>query len=399
MFNWLTRKSTTETILVVHIDSGHVAAGLVRMTDHERPQIVRSYQSVYTTHATKEYERIFDHTKRALRTCLEKLLHGGSDAPVRIITSLGAPWTASQTRTLEITNPKDGVFTEREANQRIQEEIDAFHEARISSFAKYAHDHQLLEHKTMGVRLNGYHTDNPLSKKASHIAMDSFMSVIPRQVYQKFTQIIEKTFHTEHEHHSAMFVSYAVIQGILGHRSEALIIDIGAEITEVGIIHNNILLQSISFPFGYHDIERGLAKEHNFTHQEAVSMIHMYEHNLLSRTRHHEIERSLYTLYGVWIKRFHTLIKEAVTLEVLPHAIFLYAPDDIAALFTHCLEDDTLTHYTRNQQAYVVTPMNISTFKGHAIDTQQNYYPHVLQMALFAQTAHRRPRPPKKYYW
>lgn len=401
MFSWLTQinKSTSDTILSVHIDSGEVQSGLIRISPEDRPHILTSHREEFRTHESKEYEVIFHNAKQALDRCLHRILHQYKDAPSHIIVSLGAPWTASQTRVLEIHYSESRPFTQAEANKRIQEEIDAFHNAEIASFAKYAHDHQLLEHKTMGVRLNGYHTDEPLGKKAKDIALDSFISVIPHEVYQRFTHRIERAFHTDHEYHSSMFMTYTVLHNVLRHRDDALVIDMGAELTEVGIIHNDILLQSISFPFGYYDVYRHIARDFRVTEKEAASLIHLYTHNLLARTRSHEIEQSLYVLYGTWIQKFHTLIKEAVILEVLPHAVFLYAPPDIMRLFSEFLQDDTLTHYTRNQKPYIVTPMDIRTFRGHCIDEEQKYYPRILHNALFAHHAQHRTRPQKKYYW
>ncbi|MCD8507871.1 MAG: hypothetical protein LRY41_01260 [Candidatus Pacebacteria bacterium] len=384
IFPWLTQLDTSARhVLMFDIASDGVTGAYISYREGKRPHITHIHREQHAPDDEKSYERLLVMTEKSLKECARAMLEAVVHPPQEIITIMHGPWVMGYTRVLHTHSKQPFVFTQDFANALIQKEIDAFHQKTIPEFHSYADDHVLLEHKTMHVALNGYPVHEPLGKKAKRAEITSFMSMMPRMLHDRITYRIGHFFHAHQEFHSALFASYATLRHVLRHEHNGLLVDIGAEITEIGLMHKDALVQTVSFPFGYYDLYRLLAKQAALDLSEAETLWTLYAHNTLDEDRRDRYQDIFDQGYLLWVRQFHAALQKAFSAHVLPRHVFLYVAQPLGHYFKDALHDDYVTHYNNAQDAYAVTLIDKNTLKGSVIDETGLFDPHVLNNALF----------------
>ncbi|MEK7066744.1 MAG: hypothetical protein AAB965_04220, partial [Patescibacteria group bacterium] len=118
-----------------------------------------------------------------------------------------------------------------------------------------------IEEKIMQVRLNGYETAEPVGHTAKEVEATSFVSLVEKDFLQASKYLLQSLFPDQPiKYHSFAFSSYGVIREILDETDdEFAFIDVGSEITEVGISRDGSLEKTISFPHGRSSLIREFA--------------------------------------------------------------------------------------------------------------------------------------------
>lgn len=378
------RDFSHKNFLVIDIGSASVGAALIDDTRDERPEILLSHRIDIPPYDEVSYERMSALAMSTLEKVVSFMLHHGTVTPHRIFVILRAPWTTAQMRTLHMHQKTPFVFTKKLADDMIQGEIDRYHQKQIKDFAEYADDHNLLEHKTMRVKLNGYTIHEPLGKKAQRIEMSSFMSVIPRDIEQRIHARIERAFHTNLELHSFIFASYAVIRQSFPHTHEGIIMDIGGDVTEIAIMRDDILLHIASLPFGYHHIFRYMQRKLGGTLTEMASLLYASYTKQLSETRQYEVEPVIRDARNQWEKQLHHVMTDMAQSSLIPDTVFLHTRADMMTLFKEGIEQDNFAHYTLTHHSFTVATMDLSVFSGKVLDHDQKHDPFLITATLFA---------------
>ena len=86
-----------------------------------------------------------------------------------------------------------------------------------------------------------------------------------------------------------MFASHTVAQQFLKTPHDHIVVDVGGELTELGIVRDKVLSQTITFPLGRHHVLRHVAEKLQVSLSEAGSLVRMHERGSLSETRAYEV--------------------------------------------------------------------------------------------------------------
>lgn len=105
--------------------------------------------------------------------------------------------------------------------------------------------------------------------------------------------------------------------------NDYLFLDISGEITEIAIIKNGVLFDSISFPFGKNSIVRKLSEDLGTNKEEAISRASLYKSNDSIKIANSKISKIIENLMKEWHKLFDISIKQLLSNIALPQGIFL----------------------------------------------------------------------------
>lgn len=378
------KEPSVKNFLVIDIDSASVGGALVQHIEGDRPEIMMSLRLPVAVQEEFDFDHFFSAIQRALDTVCARLFHDQNVPPEEIFVTLHAPWVASQTRMIHRHSKTPFIFTQELATELIQREIQKYHDGDIKDFAEYRHDHNLLEHKTMRVTLNGYLIRNPLGKQTQSAEITSFMSVIPRDVERALEHKIEKHFHANITMHSFAFASHAVIKNHLRNQSDSLIIDVSGEMTEISVVRKDVLMQTASFPFGSSHIIRHIGQQLGISPAEARSRIAMYTAGTLSDIGVYEIEPVVREAEKKWAEYLKKILSDISQTSLIPDVVFLSAEDAFLSFFQQGIEDEDFHQYIYSHRKFSVVPLTLRTLKGQVIDRQQKHDPEILIATLFS---------------
>lgn len=384
------KNKDVRTIGVLDIGSASVGGALVRYSEQERPEILWSTCVAVSVPDIADADHLQSMIVRATTDVAQQLAVSCAAQPEEIIVTMSAPWVASQTRLLHQHKSEKFVFTKELADELIAREINRYHDGKIKEWADFVEDHELLEHKTMRVRLNGYVVSEPVGKRVTSVDIASFMSIIEKSLMHRIQAAIGRVFHSHISIHSFIFASYATIKQAFHNNDDAVIVDLGGEITEIGIIRNDVLMQTLSFPFGRNAFLRHVSLGLNTTQQEARSIMRMYRDGALSEQRLYEVEPIIKRAGDIWLERFKEVLNDVAETSLIPDMLFLHADEEMMSFMTQLIESEDTHQYISSHRPFSVVPMDLTALKGYVIDQQMKHDPFLVVAALFANTlAHR----------
>jgi len=244
-------------------------------------------------------------------------------------------WHISQTRVLINENRKDTKITKSLINEIVEKESKIFETSTLKSGINISaeNDVQIIEEKIMQIKLNGYETSEPYSKIAKTLEINFFISAVSKKVIEILEESFFRFFNNKIiQYHTFINTAFVALRDINPTINDYLFLDISGEVTEIAIIKNGVLFDSISFPFGKSSIIRKLSESLGTNREEAVSRALLYKSNNLIKTKDSKISKIIKDLMKEWHKMFDISIKQLLSNIALPQVIFFMSDDDINQL-------------------------------------------------------------------
>ncbi len=137
---------------------------------------------------------------------------------------------------------------------------------------------EVLERKIIRVNLNGYVTQNPIGKRANTLEVSVVESFTDKNFLNDVRQIIDRYFGVEEKHfHSLPLASFAVIRNIFKHQENFLMINITSLLTEVSLIKDGLLHETVTLPIGSQKIIDMVVNRLNVTNAVAETLFQLYQ--------------------------------------------------------------------------------------------------------------------------
>jgi hypothetical protein len=212
----------------------------------------------------------------------------------RILVTCSSPWahTVSKNVTYEQDKPfkvsksiiKDLITT---AESQIAESIEE--SALVGSMGL-----KVVEKATVNVRLNGYPIHEPIGLSGTLVELSHITGLLPAEVLDAVYEVQEKILpDTEISAHTYMLVIYCVLRDLFPRTESLCIVDVTGESTEIGVVQNGILTETVHAPYGSNTLLRHIAEKADVTPREAVALLRGYTDQTLSETKHGEVQKLL----------------------------------------------------------------------------------------------------------
>jgi hypothetical protein len=359
------RKVPEDRILVVDVGSGSVGAALVALnTDavlgRTTPRMLFSVRTEIKSETTYDFTKYLNAMVVALEESIQKVHDARFAPPHRVVGVLAAPWYAAQTRTIHYQKSTQFTFTHKLWYELLMREAKLFEESADATFGMFEGGLRLIERNNMEVKLNGYPAPSPFNKKTREVEMEVYMSMVPEYLVHTLEEVISKYFARPITWSTYLFTSYAVVRDLFVGETNYLLVDVGGEVTDVGLVKNGVLVESLSFPRGRNTLIRRIVEHLAVGWDEAESLLALYHDNMLAE-RH---KKALTTVVGrVMDEWSHTLEHALATLThdfALPETIFITVDEDVRALYEYATHKEGYTQFTLTNRRFNVIVVDAS---------------------------------------
>lgn len=361
LFSFNTKK---DLVAVFDISSGSVGGALVQISEKESG-----------THATILYSTrvpiIFQtnlNFERFLASMLSSLVEVSSElekqklgAPKDVFCFLASPWYASQTRIIKLSKEAPFTITEKIIKGLIDAEVKAFETEELKKYSGLGNHTRIIENETVVMSVNGYKTESPLGRKARDLELTLFMSMSPERVTQSVEHIIKKHFNVSTIRFSSFIFSFFVaVRDLFMKQENFLLLDIGGEITDLAIVKNNILHESVSFPLGKSFLIRRIASSLNTTPEEGLSLLRIFLAGDMEETQALRLKDILEKARIEWLSSFQSSLATISNDLSLPETVFITVDDDVSSWFFDSIKKEEYNQYTLTEKQFNVIMLGAS---------------------------------------
>jgi hypothetical protein len=266
--------------------------------------------------------------------------------PDHIQVVLASPWYSSQTRTVVYKKDASFICTQKLVESLVDAEIARMLKEEEGAFGAFGEQSVVVEKQLSTIKLNGYQTNVPFGKHATTLELFLTITIAPKPVLERFTDVLRRAYGTRDiSYTTSSFTTFVVMRDLDPTRDEALIVDVGEEITDIAFIKHGTMLYQHSFPIGTFGLYRALAGTSVHTVVESMTILETYRLGKLSTSAAASVETAIVTFMKEWQTWFHEILEGGHYGFCLPSQCIVTADVRFQQLFTQILtSDDFLKH-------------------------------------------------------
>ena len=350
-------KSGQQFIAIFDIGSGSIGGAFASIEKEGVPEIIFSTRQSIPFQEKLNFQRFFDSMIKTLEEMFTKMQKEAGDIKIsKAFCVLASPWYASQTRLVRYDQPAPFTVTERGLGKLINKEIELFRESKLFIRSKTGDTlPEIMESKNIQMKLNGYEVRNLQGKRALELEIALYISMIPANIHKSIEESIAKFWNTSDIHFSSFsFTAFNTIRDIFTDESSFLFIDISAEVTDISLSKDNVLLESISFPAGKNMLIRALVEKMGTTPTAAASEFTLYLENKSAREHAKQVEAILSESTGEWRVFFEDALSQFANEFPIPKTIFYTADDDVAKWFERAIGEINFARFSKEESSFIV---------------------------------------------
>jgi cell division ATPase FtsA len=355
-------KRKKEKVLLIDIGSGSVTVSIA-IFSNDVPMIVANLSSDIPVLPDVDLSAFEQAMKNSLDAMFGKMREAHMLLPDRIRVHLSSPWFASQVRTAKMSRPAPFVVSKTLMNDMLARELKSFEDEEMAKEAQKGEPVRVLESKTLQVKLNGYPTVEPIGLSTRELEFSMFVSVASERLVKMIEESIGHEFpHTPVTFGSFLGASFLVVRDLFPHTTEYLLADIGGEVTDLSLVRDGSLVQTVSFPKGRNFIVRRLAEGLNRTLGEAVTLCTLYVEGKVEEGVKDTCDRILTEAKNEWLASFQTALFSVSNELSIPDTILLTVSSDVAPWFTETIRREEFHQYTLTEKEFKVVLLNAEFF-------------------------------------
>lgn len=371
--------------LLVDIGSASVGAALIEIHKGKPPQMHKTVREIIPFQEVLSSPRFLvamNHTlMRALARVQEETKEFG--VPTYIVCTLSSPWFILKSRHLRIERKAAFEITERTLAEFVLENIEKLKE-EIKDILP-APQIEIIEKHVIRVKLNGYEVKNPYAQKTTHAEIDAVVGVSSKRVIESTKRVLGNFVQSGAIRFGVFpLAAFSAIRDIFLHEESFLFLDITGEATDVSLVKDNLLMGTVSFPYGKNFFIRKLSAGLSTPQEDAISTFAMFLSGTLGQKKHGRVKEMIEASSAEWLASFENALGELSREGVLPHKIFFASDNDIAKTFASAIQEAKSTllqgeHFEAEYLDHSIVARFVSFDVGVVRD------PFIIIEALFAQ--------------
>src|SRR3989344_1687245 len=376
-----------ETIAIIDIGSSSVGVAFATAPKGAKPRILWSAREEMVFQTELNFSRFFSAMTDSLGRVLARAVQSGHKMPRTFLVSLASPWYIAQTRRVHVARFKPFIITKKGITKLIEQEVASFQDYRLPNYRKVVSEEtRLLEAQSIQIKLNGYEVGDPYGTPATNMDMWVYISMSPGSVLDAVKNTLNKHVHAKTiEFHSFPLLAFSTIRDIFTEANDFLLLDISGEVTDMSIVRDDVLLETISFPLGKNFLIRRIASAQSTSPEEALSLLHLYLEGRADEKTRMQIQTVLLAARGEWIALFTEALGNFSKELALPHKVFFTADPDVSGWFAKCIQSEGLGNYTFTDEPLGVTIFDEAILSGFvSAEKASDKDPFLLLQAIFA---------------
>lgn len=328
-------------VFAVYDVSSSSVAGAHVLKDGTTPVILASVRSDAPLQEEMDMQRFVEEGVKHLTEVVTRVKSLDVHHPDHIQVVLASPWYSSQTHTIVYKKEDPFTCTQKLVDSVVDAEIARILKEEEGAFGAFGSQSVVVEKQLSAIKLNGYQTNAPFGKKASTLELFLTITVAPKPILDRFSDVLKRAYGTRTiTYTSSPFTTFVVMRDINPSYDEAVIIDVGEEITDVAFIKQGIMLYQHSFPVGTFGLYRALSTTSASTPQESMALLEGYRLGKVSTSIAATVQSAISTYLAQWQAAFHQILEAGHYGFCIPSQCVVTADPRFEALFTTILTTD-----------------------------------------------------------
>jgi hypothetical protein len=294
--------------------------------------------------------------KTLTEVCVTLLAASGETKIARIEITLASPWYASQTRVIKYARPESFIVSEKFVDELIAREIELFRSSKLFTRSKQENKQpEIMEAKNIQLKLNGYEMRQPFGKQATELEIALYISMIPNNIWEVIKNVTETQWpHVEVHFSSFSFAAFDTIRDMFGGESSFLFMDISSEVTDVSLVKDNVLLESISFSSGTNTFLRSMMKDKKNPHATALGDLKIFLEDGGTAEHKDDITNLLAAPTKEWIIFFEDALAQFAKEFPIPRTIFYTTDDPFGTWFGDAIKQGHFARFGADESTFSV---------------------------------------------
>jgi len=353
--------------IVIDFAGSSVGSVLFEEKEGEKPRLVFSFRKPVNFLFETDFNASLRCASESLRFVLKELKKFHLGKVDFIVCVFSSPWFASKTKTITVTAEKpfevkkeffNGLIEEEEKNLNKDEKINS----------------QFIEHTVMKADLNGYSVKNPIGKTARSVKASVYISAGIKKVMDVTEKEVEKLFNGAPLIFATFpFVAFKVLNGIINEKEDFLMIDIGGEITEIGLVRGGALERVVSFSVGYNSLLRTISSRTNTFFGESASILKSHLRGHLAIGELDKTALAINDSVKDWNIGLRNALTEISAESLLPQETLLMGDDLICKPFYSSINSEDFSKFTVIRKHFVAKKVEQAWFKQY-LDTAESFH-------------------------
>lgn len=346
------KTSKSKVVAVIDITSSSVGGALVESNEGCPIILLAVPKSPVNFLLDVSLEASLRCAADALRLTAKKLKSVYSGRIDEILCVFSSPWFASKIKIITLAGEKPFEIKKDFFSRLIEEEE--------RNFVGVKNENGLfIEHEVVKTELNGYFTKSPVGKTVKSVKAYVYLSSGVERAMEMAEREIAKNFiHTPLRFATSSLVVFKVLNDIINSKEGFLIIDIGGETTEIILIRDNALEQSVSFPKGTNLLFRKTAAALNTFLKETPSIVKAYSMGHRTLESSEKIAEAIKDSVGEWRGYLKNSLAAMAREKLLPQNIFVIGDDPACKFFSSGLDNNDLSEFTILRKPFVAQKIN-----------------------------------------
>ncbi len=360
--------SKPNTYLVLTLGSSHASATLVRAAAaHEKkPEIIAT---VSKTNGPTESKTVKEHlgaTTNTLSQCITTLMRENPCAITEVYCFLASPWCTATLVPIVYTQNESFVVTERLLHAIQTKEVTQFLSQVNQTYVHDGTSAEFLEQQRTVLYVNGYSTQSPFGKQATLLETNLYIAALPSMVRHAVNELVAHLTHVSRvTFHPFMLAAHTVVRDTLRTVPDFLLLDVGADATELLLVKKGVMVGSGSFPYGKNFLYTKLQSALSIPYDEAVSLLSLYLGNALEEGKRAVLERTLSQLEIEWVRAFQEALENAKHEPGMAPAIVLAGHATVLPWFERALRSEDFHRYTLATDHFTIFSLQEELLSQH----------------------------------
>jgi hypothetical protein len=383
------KKEGQNFITVFDIGSASVGGAFVLLETGKPPQVIFTTRIAIPFQKELDFQRFFMAMQKTLEDVFIAMKKAGGETAIdHAFCVLASPWYASQTRLVKYRPEKvPFTVTEKLVEELIQREVAAFRSSKL--FASSRIDDSLpeiMESKNIQMKLNGYETKKPYGQKTEELRIALYLSMIPPNIMASVQDAIGKFWNTRNVHlNSFSFVAYDIIRDLYPLDSTFLFLDISGELTDVSLVKDGVLTESISFPVGKNMLIRAIMHGKKAPSEVAESDLSLYLEDALVGEHSGKIGEYIDSARKEWLSFFEDGLSKFAEDFPIPPLVFYTGDEDIAPWYKERILEARFSTFTIQEGEFTVRFLGSDVFTKHVAIPEPSFRdPFIALPAMYA---------------
>lgn len=340
-------KKKRETIAVFDVGSASVGGAIIKISSENKPEIIAASRVPVNFLWDINFQAFWRCARNSLKKVLNSLAKDSLERPDKILCVFSSPWFISQTRIISLKKNEPFEIKKEFLEKLIDNEVRTFKKKWQSGNSRSGGEPEVFERNPMKVTLNGYPTRKPFGKKAKELKAYIYMSLGMKKMADEIRSMILEDFGDRPVlFHTLPFVVSSVLDDVIRPEGGYIFADIGGEMSDISLVRDDVLEETVSFPFGRNSILRKISSEFKTSFKEASSLAEKFGSGRMNSSDTQKITPIMEAAKKEWTLLLRQALLELSSRGPLSKDFFLIGCKDNSLNLINCVKDDFFSRFT-----------------------------------------------------